>query len=87
MRREKMLKKHAASLMIIMTLILCGISSAAAVSELEAALRSDHTWDEYEITARAGDYAVISSKDRNLLVTMVTGACSCCRCMAIRDFS
>ena len=30
-----MLKKHAASLMIIMTLILCGISSAAAVSELE----------------------------------------------------
>ena len=65
-----MLKKHAASLMIIMTLILCGISSAAAISELEAALRSDHTWDEYEITARAGDYAVISSKDRNLLVTM-----------------
>ena len=65
-----MLKKSVSGLMIIMTLILCGISSSAAVSELEAALRSDHTWDEYEITARAGDYAVISSKDRNLLVTM-----------------
>ncbi len=65
-----MLKKTVSALMIIMILILCSISSAAAVSELEATLRSDPSWDEYEIIAQTGDYAVLSSLDQNLLVTM-----------------
>ena len=64
------MKKRIICLAVFLVLLCRGVSTALSEGGLAAALASDPAWEGYEITALAGDYAVVSAPDYNALVTV-----------------
>lgn len=64
------MKKRIICLAVFLVLLCRGVSLALAEGGFAAALANDPAWEDYEITAQAGDYAVVSAPDYNALVTV-----------------
>ena len=64
------MNKWIVCLAAILVLICSGVSAALSEGGLSTALACDPAWAGYEIIVQAGDYAVVSIPEYNVLVTM-----------------